>query len=191
MTDEQKARMLEKRKRTQERLAMATAPAKARRLARQEALGAPEEKPKERAKRAQRKKAKAYDKRDGELARKLMSVASQAPPPITPVDVVPHTPDQIEAMKRLRAAERLMKGRRAASDLIEFGQLVMPLALGLMLALAPETVEMGRLGENRGWWAETAPLGTAEKGEAGVEIILAHLRAVLGVQQAAEKGPEP
>jgi creatinine amidohydrolase/Fe(II)-dependent formamide hydrolase-like protein len=50
---------------------------------------------------------------------------------------------------------------------------------GLMLALAPETAEMGRLGENRGWWTETAPLGTAEKGEAGVEIILAHLRAIL------------
>ena len=52
---------------------------------------------------------------------------------------------------------------------------------GLMLALAPETVEIARLGENRGWWTETAPLGTAEKGEAGVEIILAHLKAVLGV----------
>jgi creatinine amidohydrolase len=52
---------------------------------------------------------------------------------------------------------------------------------GLMLALAPETVELGRLGENRGWWAETAPAGTAEKGEAGVRIILAHLKAVLGV----------
>jgi hypothetical protein len=50
---------------------------------------------------------------------------------------------------------------------------------GLMLALAPETAEMGRLGENRGWWTEMAPLGTAEKGGAAVEIILAHLWAIL------------
>jgi hypothetical protein len=47
---------------------------------------------------------------------------------------------------------------------------------------------MGRLAENRGWWAETAPQGTAEKGGAGVEIILAHLREVLGVQASAQRG---
>jgi creatinine amidohydrolase/Fe(II)-dependent formamide hydrolase-like protein len=52
---------------------------------------------------------------------------------------------------------------------------------GLMLALAPEAVELDRLGENRGWWTETAPLASVEKGEEGVRIILAHLRECLGV----------
>lgn len=51
---------------------------------------------------------------------------------------------------------------------------------GLMLALAPETVEPARMADNRVWYAETAPKATVEAGEAGVKIILAHLQAVLG-----------
>lgn len=52
---------------------------------------------------------------------------------------------------------------------------------GLMLALAPETVEPARMADNRGWYTETAPRATAATGERGVEIILAHLRKVLGL----------
>lgn len=51
----------------------------------------------------------------------------------------------------------------------------------LMLALAPEVVEMDRLGENTGWYTETATQATAELGERGVAAILAHLRAVLAL----------
>jgi creatinine amidohydrolase/Fe(II)-dependent formamide hydrolase-like protein len=51
----------------------------------------------------------------------------------------------------------------------------------LMLALAPEAVEMERLTDNRGWFTETAGQATAEMGERGVALILAHLRRVLGL----------
>jgi creatinine amidohydrolase len=51
----------------------------------------------------------------------------------------------------------------------------------LMLALAPEVVEMDRMGENRGWYTEGAEAATAELGERGVALILAHLREVLGL----------
>lgn len=51
----------------------------------------------------------------------------------------------------------------------------------LMLALAPETVAMARAGEGGHWFTETAPRATAEEGEAGVAIALAHLRQVLGL----------
>jgi creatinine amidohydrolase len=51
----------------------------------------------------------------------------------------------------------------------------------LMRALAPEVVEMDRVGENRGWYTEGAEAATAELGERGVALILAHLREVLGI----------
>ena len=51
----------------------------------------------------------------------------------------------------------------------------------LMLALAPDTVDMGRVGEGNHWYTETAPQATAELGERGVQIALAHLRGVIGV----------
>jgi creatinine amidohydrolase/Fe(II)-dependent formamide hydrolase-like protein len=51
----------------------------------------------------------------------------------------------------------------------------------LMLALAPEVVEMERVHENRGWYTEGAEAASAELGERGVALILAHLREVLGL----------
>jgi creatinine amidohydrolase len=51
----------------------------------------------------------------------------------------------------------------------------------LMLALAPEVVEMDRLGENRGWYTEGAAAASAETGERGVALILDHLRGALGL----------
>lgn len=51
----------------------------------------------------------------------------------------------------------------------------------LMLALAPETVDMARALEGGHWYTETAPGATAELGEKGVAIALAHLRGVLGL----------
>lgn len=51
----------------------------------------------------------------------------------------------------------------------------------LMLALAPETVAMERVGEGDPWWTETAPRATAAKGEEGVQLALAHLRRALGL----------
>jgi creatinine amidohydrolase/Fe(II)-dependent formamide hydrolase-like protein len=51
----------------------------------------------------------------------------------------------------------------------------------LMLALAPETVEMGRALEGGHWFTETAPEATRELGEKGVAIAVAHLRGVLGL----------
>jgi creatinine amidohydrolase len=50
----------------------------------------------------------------------------------------------------------------------------------LMLALAPEVVEMDRVGENRGWYTEGAEAASAKLGERGVALILVHLREVLG-----------
>ncbi len=51
----------------------------------------------------------------------------------------------------------------------------------LMLALAPEVVEMDRLAENRAWYTDSAAEATAELGERGVDLILAHVRQVLGL----------
>jgi creatinine amidohydrolase len=51
----------------------------------------------------------------------------------------------------------------------------------LMLALAPETVDMGRAGEGGHWYTATAPQASAEFGERGVAIALAHLELVLGL----------
>ncbi len=51
----------------------------------------------------------------------------------------------------------------------------------LMLALAPDTVEPARMDLNRSWYTETAPRATAEQGEAGVALILTHLRQALGL----------
>ncbi len=51
----------------------------------------------------------------------------------------------------------------------------------LMLALAPETVAMERALEGGHWYTETAVSATAELGEAGVALALAHLRHVLGL----------
>jgi creatinine amidohydrolase len=52
---------------------------------------------------------------------------------------------------------------------------------GLMLALAPETVDMAALGPDAPWYVADAGQAAAEKGEAGVQLILAHLRGVLGL----------
>jgi len=49
----------------------------------------------------------------------------------------------------------------------------------LMLALAPETVAPERMAENRFWFTDTAPRATKAQGEAGVAVILAHLRGIL------------
>ena len=51
----------------------------------------------------------------------------------------------------------------------------------LMLALCPELVEPARMAENDTWYTESAPKATRAQGEAGVAVILAHLRQVLGV----------
>ena len=51
----------------------------------------------------------------------------------------------------------------------------------LMLALAPETVEMNSALTGGHWYTETAPRATADLGERGVAIALAHLRGCLGL----------
>jgi creatinine amidohydrolase len=51
----------------------------------------------------------------------------------------------------------------------------------LMLALAPETVEMDRVAENRGWYTRGAEAASADLGERGVALILDHLRRVLAL----------
>ena len=51
----------------------------------------------------------------------------------------------------------------------------------LMLALAPDTVAMDRVQDGGDWYTETALQATAELGERGVQIALAHLRRVIGV----------
>ena len=51
----------------------------------------------------------------------------------------------------------------------------------LMLALAPETVEPARMAENTTWYTQTAPRATKAQGEAGVAVILKHLRALLNL----------
>lgn len=52
----------------------------------------------------------------------------------------------------------------------------------LMRALAPETVDMAATAQNDTWYTATAPQATVATGEKGVAIMLAHLRAVLGLQ---------
>ena len=54
----------------------------------------------------------------------------------------------------------------------------------LMLALAPESVEMARVTDGDHWYTGTAPRATAAKGEEGVAIALAHLRRCLGLPPA-------
>jgi creatinine amidohydrolase/Fe(II)-dependent formamide hydrolase-like protein len=49
----------------------------------------------------------------------------------------------------------------------------------LMLALAPEAVDMDRLGDNRGWYTASAAEASRELGERGRDAILAHLRGLL------------
>jgi creatinine amidohydrolase/Fe(II)-dependent formamide hydrolase-like protein len=51
----------------------------------------------------------------------------------------------------------------------------------LMLALAPDTVDMVRVQDGAHWYTETAVQATAELGQRGVQIALAHLRTVLGL----------
>lgn len=51
----------------------------------------------------------------------------------------------------------------------------------LMLALAPETVDMTRLDGERPWYVEGAEKANANLGEKGVALILARLRTVLQV----------
>ena len=49
----------------------------------------------------------------------------------------------------------------------------------LMLALCPDAVEMDRVGENTGWYTETAKNASAELGRKGRDLILEHMRSVL------------
>ncbi|WP_149588298.1 creatininase family protein [Tabrizicola flagellatus] len=51
----------------------------------------------------------------------------------------------------------------------------------LMQALAPDTVEMARAKEGDHWYTADAGEASAELGEAGVQIALAHLRQVLAL----------
>ncbi len=51
----------------------------------------------------------------------------------------------------------------------------------LMLALAPETVDMTRALEGGHWFTETAPEATAAYGETGVALALAHMTKALGL----------
>ncbi len=55
----------------------------------------------------------------------------------------------------------------------------------LMLALAPETVDLAALEGERPWYVAGAERARAERGEAGVALILARLRGLL----YGEKGP--
>lgn len=49
----------------------------------------------------------------------------------------------------------------------------------LMLALAPEAVEMARVGENAGWYTETAKDASAELGARGRDLILERMLILL------------
>ncbi|MCU0904992.1 MAG: creatininase family protein [Tabrizicola sp.] len=51
----------------------------------------------------------------------------------------------------------------------------------LMLALAPDTVDMARALDGGHWYTETAPKATFALGEKGVAIAIAHLRGLLGL----------
>lgn len=50
----------------------------------------------------------------------------------------------------------------------------------LMMALCPEAVDMDRFDDNKGWYTATAKDASAKLGEKGRDMILAHLRKVLG-----------
>jgi creatinine amidohydrolase len=51
----------------------------------------------------------------------------------------------------------------------------------LMQALAPETVDIVRVNDGGHWYTEGAAAASAGLGEAGVQLALAHLRQVLGI----------
>ena len=51
----------------------------------------------------------------------------------------------------------------------------------LMQALAPETVDIGRVHDGGHWYTEYATGASPDLGETGVQIALAHLRQVLGL----------
>ncbi len=51
----------------------------------------------------------------------------------------------------------------------------------LMQALAPDTVDMSRAGDGGHWYTGDAKEASADLGESGVQISLAHLRQVLGL----------
>jgi creatinine amidohydrolase/Fe(II)-dependent formamide hydrolase-like protein len=51
----------------------------------------------------------------------------------------------------------------------------------LMLALAPDTVDLSRALDGDHWYTDTAPQATTELGERGVAIALSHLRDALGL----------
>ena len=51
----------------------------------------------------------------------------------------------------------------------------------LMQALAPETVDIGRVHDGGHWYTEDATGASPDLGETGVQIALAHLRQVLGL----------
>jgi creatinine amidohydrolase/Fe(II)-dependent formamide hydrolase-like protein len=53
----------------------------------------------------------------------------------------------------------------------------------LMLALAPETVDLARAGEGGHWYTADAAQATGALGESGVSIALAHLRRVLDLDR--------
>jgi creatinine amidohydrolase/Fe(II)-dependent formamide hydrolase-like protein len=50
----------------------------------------------------------------------------------------------------------------------------------LMMALCPEAVDMDRCGANKAWYTVTAKDASAETGRRGRDLILEHMRAVLG-----------
>lgn len=58
----------------------------------------------------------------------------------------------------------------------------------LMLALAPDTVDMSATSANTGWYTATAPRATAALGETGVATMLTHLRRVLGLATHSTQG---
>ena len=51
----------------------------------------------------------------------------------------------------------------------------------LMLALCPDLVEPARMTENATWYTATAPRATRVQGEAGVAVILQHLKSLLRI----------
>ena len=50
----------------------------------------------------------------------------------------------------------------------------------LMMALCPEAVDMQRFADNKGWYTKTAKDASAELGQKGRDLILEHLRTLLG-----------
>ncbi len=56
----------------------------------------------------------------------------------------------------------------------------------LMMALAPEAVDMKRLSAKT-WYTQTAKQASAELGAKGRDMILAHMRSVLGVKAKTRK----